>query len=47
MFSRIEAEFELTAWMLACEYAGLDKATAIDLFPAVEADLMSAIVIDE
>ncbi len=38
---------DLNAWMLACECSGLDKATAIDLFPAVEAGLMSAIVIDE
>jgi hypothetical protein len=33
---------DLNAWMLACESTGLDKATAIDLFPAVEAGLMSA-----
>jgi hypothetical protein len=38
---------DLNAWMLACECSGLDKATAIDFFPAVEAGLMSAIVIDE
>ena len=38
---------DLNAWMLACESTGLDKATALDLFPAVEAGLMSAIVIDE
>ena len=29
-------------WMLACECAGLDKVTAIDLFPAIEAGLMEA-----
>lgn len=29
-------------WMLACECAGLDKVTAIDLFPAVDAGLMGA-----
>lgn len=34
---------DLNAWMLACESAGLDKATAIDVFPAVEAGLMSAL----
>ncbi len=28
---------DLSAWMLTCECAGLDKTTAIDLFPAVEA----------
>ena len=28
--------------MLACECAGLDKVTAIDLFPAIEAGLMEA-----
>jgi hypothetical protein len=32
---------DLNAWMLTCECAGLDKATAIDLFPAAEAGLMS------
>jgi hypothetical protein len=32
---------DLNAWVLTCECAGLDKATAIDLFPAVEAGLMS------
>ena len=32
---------DLNAWMLACECTGLDKATALDLFPAVEAGLMS------
>ncbi len=32
---------DLNAWMLACECAGLDKVTAIDLFPAVEAGLRS------
>jgi len=31
---------DLNAWMLTCECAGLDKATAIDLFPAAEAGLM-------
>jgi hypothetical protein len=31
---------DLNAWMLDCESTGLDKATAIDLFPAVEAGLM-------
>ena len=34
---------DLNAWMLACECTGLDKATAIDLFPAVEAGLMSTL----
>jgi len=34
---------DLNAWMLACESTGLDKATAIDLFPAVEAGLMASI----
>jgi hypothetical protein len=29
--------------MLACESTGLDKATAIDLFSAVEAGLMSTL----
>ena len=33
---------DLNAWMLACESTGLDKSTAIDLFPAVEAGLMSS-----
>ena len=32
---------DLNAWMLACESTGLDTVTAIDLFPAVEAGLMS------
>ena len=32
---------DLNAWMLACECTGLDKATALDLVPAVEAGLMS------
>ena len=34
---------DLNAWMLACECTGLDRATAIDLFPAVEAGLMSTL----
>lgn len=34
---------DLNVWMLACEYTGLDRATAIDLFPAVEAGLMSTL----
>ena len=34
---------DLNAWMVACECSGLDKATAIDLFPAVEAGLMSVL----
>jgi hypothetical protein len=38
---------DLNAWMLACECSGLDKATAIDLFPAAEAGLMSAFHQDE
>ena len=38
---------DLNAWMLTCECAGLDKATAIDLFPAAEAGLMSAFHQDE
>ena len=38
---------DLNAWMLACESTGLDKATAIDLFPAVEAGLMSTLQQDE
>jgi hypothetical protein len=38
---------DLNAWMLACESTGLDKATAIDLFPAVEAGLMSTFEHDE
>ncbi len=33
----------LNAWMLACECTGLDRATAIHLFPAVEAGLMSTL----
>jgi hypothetical protein len=33
---------DLNSWMLTCECAGLDKATAIDLFPAAEAGLMNA-----
>jgi hypothetical protein len=32
---------DLNAWMLVFESTGLDKVTAIDLFPAVEAGLMS------
>jgi len=32
---------DLKAWMLACGSVGLDKATAIDLFPAVEVGLIS------
>ena len=38
---------DLNAWMLTCECAGLDKVTAIDLFPAAEAGLMSAFHQDE
>ena len=38
---------DLNSWMLACECTGLDKATAIDLFPAVEAGLMSTLQQDE
>jgi hypothetical protein len=38
---------DLNAWMLACESTGLDKATAIDLFPAVEAGLVSTLQQDE
>ena len=38
---------DLNAWMLACESTGLDKATAIDLFPAVEAGLISTFAQDE
>ena len=38
---------DLNAWMLACESTGLDKATAIDLFPAVEGGLMSTLQQDE
>lgn len=34
---------DLNSWMLACECTGLDRATAIDLFPAVEAGLMSTL----
>jgi hypothetical protein len=33
--------------MLACESTGLDMATAIDLFPAVEAGLIEAIQSDD
>ena len=38
---------DLNAWILACECSGLDKATAIDLFPAVEAGLISTFAQDE
>ncbi len=38
---------DLNAWMWACECMGLDKATAIDLFPAVEAGLMSGILTED
>ena len=38
---------DLNAWMLACESTGLDKSTAIDLFPAVEAGLMSTFQNDD
>ena len=34
---------DLNAWMLACESTGLGKATAIDLYPAVEGGLMSTL----
>ena len=34
---------DLNAWMLVCECTGLDRATAIDLFPAVEAGLMDTL----
>ena len=43
MAQRRVVGLDLNAWMLACECTGLDRATAIDLFPAVEAGLMSTL----